>query len=70
MRLGAQPRGRAGEPGPGSGRALLDRALRGTRQAGLPTLDLEVVDGGPARRMYDAAGFRVLERVLSVSLPG
>jgi mycothiol synthase len=55
--------------GRGLGRALLDRALHGTRQAGLPTLDLSVVDGGPARRMYDAAGFRVLERVLSVSLP-
>ena len=56
--------------GRGLGRALLDRALHGTRQMGLPTLDLSVVDGGPARRMYDAAGVRVLERVLSVPLPG
>ncbi len=56
--------------GRGLGRALLDRALHGTRAAGLPSLDLSVVDGGPARRMYDAAGFRVLERVLAVDLPG
>jgi mycothiol synthase len=56
--------------GLGLGRTLLDRALHGTRAAGLPSLDLSVVDGGPARRMYDAAGFRVLERVLAVDLPG
>ncbi len=56
--------------GQGLGRALLSRAMHGTQQAGLPTLDLSVVDGGPARQMYDAAGFRVLERVLSVPLPG
>jgi mycothiol synthase len=55
--------------GLGVGRALLDRALQGTAQAGLPSLDLSVVDGGPARRLYDSAGFRVLERVLSVRLP-
>jgi predicted N-acetyltransferase YhbS len=54
----------------GLGRALLDRALHGTLQAGLPTLDLSVVDGGPARRMYAAAGFRPVERLLSVPLPG
>lgn len=56
--------------GRGLGRALLDRALHRTRDAGLPSLDLSVVDGSPARRMYDAAGFRVLERVLAVDLPG
>ncbi len=59
-----------GSQGRGLGRALLDRALHGTRAAGLRSLDLSVVDGGPARRMYDAAGFRVLERVLAVGLPG
>jgi mycothiol synthase len=55
--------------GLGLGRALLDRALHGTRPAGLPSLDLSVVDGGPARRMYDAADFRILGRVLAIDLP-
>ncbi|MFJ6194506.1 GNAT family N-acetyltransferase [Micromonospora sp. NPDC092111] len=53
----------------GLGRALLVHALRGAREAGLPGLGLEVTDGNPARRLYDAAGFRVRTRVLSVSLP-
>ncbi|MFC6018702.1 GNAT family N-acetyltransferase [Plantactinospora solaniradicis] len=55
--------------GIGLGRALLTHALRGTREAGLPTLGLSVVDGNPARRMYDNAGFRTHTRVLSVLLP-
>ena len=58
-----------GSQGQGIGRALLDRALHGTRAAALPSLDLSVVDAGPARRLYDAAGFRVRERVLAVDLP-
>lgn len=65
LNLGVHPEAQ----GRGLGRALLDRALHGTREAGLPSLDLSVADGGPARRMYDAAGFRVLERVLTVELP-
>ncbi|MGW0434217.1 GNAT family N-acetyltransferase [Micromonospora sp. NPDC003197] len=55
--------------GRGFGRALLTHALRGTRQAGLPSLGLSVADGNPARRMYDNAGFRPVTRVLSILLP-
>lgn len=56
--------------GRGLGRALLAHALLGTYAAGLPALELSVVDGGPGRRLYDAAGFTVIARVLSVLLPG
>lgn len=55
--------------GRGLGRALLDHALRGTREAGLPCLGLSVTEGNAARRLYDAAGFRAVSRVLSVRLP-
>ncbi|MFR9779693.1 GNAT family N-acetyltransferase [Micromonospora sp. MS34] len=55
--------------GRGFGRALLTHALRGAREAGLPAVGLSVADGNPARRMYDAAGFRPYTRVLSVLLP-
>ncbi|MGC5019095.1 GNAT family N-acetyltransferase [Micromonospora sp. DT47] len=53
----------------GLGRALLAHALRGSREAGLPSLGLEVADGNPARRMYDAAGFRQVTRVFAVQMP-
>ncbi|MEN3610920.1 GNAT family N-acetyltransferase [Plantactinospora sp. ZYX-F-223] len=55
--------------GSGLGRALLTHALRGTHAAGLPTLDLSVVDQNPARRLYDKAGFRPVTRMFSVALP-
>jgi mycothiol synthase len=55
--------------GQGFGRVLLAHALRGTRAAGLPTLALSVVDGNPARRLYDAAGFQPVTRVLTLRLP-
>ncbi|BCJ75562.1 hypothetical protein CS0771_51060 [Catellatospora sp. IY07-71] len=55
--------------GRGLGRALLTHALHGARAAGLPRLGLEVADGNPARRLYDAAGFRTRTRVLSIDLP-
>lgn len=55
--------------GRGFGAALLTHALRGAREAGLPAVGLSVADGNPARRMYDAAGFRPYARVLSVLLP-
>lgn len=55
--------------GHGFGRALLRHALHGTRAAGLPTLALSVVDGNSARRLYDAAGFRPVTRVLALRLP-
>ncbi|MEH1099429.1 GNAT family N-acetyltransferase [Micromonospora sp. CPCC 205561] len=55
--------------GRGFGRALLTHAMRGAYEAGLPAVGLSVVDGNPARRIYDGAGFRPLVRVLSVLLP-
>ncbi|WIM94075.1 GNAT family N-acetyltransferase [Actinoplanes oblitus] len=55
--------------GRGFGRDLLLHALHGTREAGLPALALSVVDGNPARRLYESAGFRTENRVLSVTLP-
>lgn len=65
LNLGVAPRAQRR----GFGRALLTHALRGAREAGLPTVGLSVADGNPARRMYDAAGFRPLTRVLSVRVP-
>ncbi len=65
LNLGVAPRAQRR----GFGRALLVHALRGAREAGLPSVGLSVVDGNPARRMYDAAGFRVLTRVLTVRIP-
>jgi mycothiol synthase len=53
----------------GLGRVLLVHALRGTREAGLSKLGLSVTDGNPARRLYEAAGFRPVIRVLSLRLP-
>ncbi len=64
LNLGVAPRAQRR----GFGRALLVHALRGAREAGLPTVGLSVADGNPARHMYDAAGFRPLTRVLSVQV--
>ena len=55
--------------GLGLGRALLLTALRGTREAGLPCLGLSVTEGNPALRLYEAAGFTLVARVLSLKLP-
>jgi ribosomal protein S18 acetylase RimI-like enzyme len=52
--------------GLGLGRALLTHALRGARDAGLPTLALSVTDGNPARHLYDRAGFAVVDRVITL----
>ncbi len=65
LNIGIAPRAQ----GNGLGRALLIHALHGTRDAGLPRLGLEVADGNPARRLYDAAGFQIRTRVLSLDLP-
>ncbi|MGV9766084.1 GNAT family N-acetyltransferase [Micromonospora tulbaghiae] len=65
LNLGVAPRAQRR----GFGRALLVHALRGARAAGLPSVGLSVVDGNPARHMYDAAGFRTLTRVLTVRIP-
>jgi mycothiol synthase len=55
--------------GLGLGRALLALALRGTQEAGLSRLGLSVTEGNPARRLYDAAGFLPVARVISLRLP-
>ncbi|MEV0715406.1 GNAT family N-acetyltransferase [Asanoa sp. NPDC050611] len=65
LNIGVGPRAQ----GRGLGRALLTHALRGTREAGLPALALSVADGNPARRLYDRAGFVVVTRVLSLTMP-
>ena len=60
---GGTPRSRAGpartDPPPADPRD----GLRDHR------LELSVVDGGPGRRLYDAAGFEIIARVLSIPLP-
>lgn len=66
LNLGVAPHAQAR----GLGRALLAHALHGSRTAGLPALLLQVTDGNPARRLYDAAGLTVLRRVLTVRVPG
>lgn len=38
--------------------------------AGLPVLELSVVDGGPGRHLSNTAGFAVLTRGLTIPLPG
>lgn len=53
----------------GFGRALIIHTLHGARHAGLPSVGLEVVDGGPGRKLYDEAGFVTVARILSVPLP-
>lgn len=55
--------------GQGLGRALVSHALRGAHGAGQPRVGLSVTEGNPARRLYDAAGFKVVHRVHSFRLP-
>lgn len=55
--------------GRGLGRVLLQRAVAGTRAAGLPRLALVVSDGNPARHAYDALGFRHLGSGTNVDMP-
>ena len=49
----------------GTGRALLERALA---IADLPALGLAVTEGNPARRLYDAVGFRLVRTALVVRI--
>lgn len=50
--------------GRGLGKALLDRALAWCRERGFGRVFLWTVDGLPAsRRLYEKAGFRIVERV-------
>jgi GNAT superfamily N-acetyltransferase len=44
----------------GLGAALLRRAAAATRADGHDTLDLQVTDGNPAMRVYEALGFRLV----------
>ncbi|HEV2891644.1 MAG TPA: GNAT family N-acetyltransferase [Frankiaceae bacterium] len=55
--------------GRGLGRVLLQRAVAGTRAAGLPVLGLVVSDGNPARHAYDALGFRLVRSGTNVDIP-
>jgi GNAT superfamily N-acetyltransferase len=53
---------------PGTGRALLERALHRTAAAGLPALGLAVTDGNRASGLYEAVGFRRVLSAWSVDL--
>jgi GNAT superfamily N-acetyltransferase len=53
---------------PGTGRALLERALHRVAQDGLPALGLAVTDGNPAVRLYEAVGFRHVVSAWSVDV--
>ena len=53
---------------PGSGRALLARALRIAARDGLPALGLAVTHGNPAVRLYEDLGFRLVLSAVSVDL--
>jgi GNAT superfamily N-acetyltransferase len=53
---------------PGTGRALLERALHEVKAAGLPALGLAVTDGNPAAGLYEAVGFRRAISAWSVDL--
>jgi GNAT superfamily N-acetyltransferase len=53
---------------PGTGRALLARALRIAARDGLPGLGLAVTHGNPAARLYEDIGFRRILSGMSVDL--
>jgi GNAT superfamily N-acetyltransferase len=53
---------------PGTGRALLARALRLAARDRLPALGLAVSEGNPAVRVYEALGFRRILSSMSVDL--
>lgn len=55
--------------GRGLGRVLLQRAVAGTREAGLPSLGLAVSDGNPARHAYESLGFRAGRPGTNVDIP-
>jgi GNAT superfamily N-acetyltransferase len=57
------------DPGhPGSGRALLVRALHIAARDGLPALGLAVTHGNPAIRLYEALGWRRILSSISVDV--
>jgi GNAT superfamily N-acetyltransferase len=53
---------------PGTGRALLERALALAGREGLVTLGLVVTEGNPARRLYERLGFALAQTTLVVEL--
>ncbi|MBP0452853.1 GNAT family N-acetyltransferase [Kitasatospora sp. RG8] len=54
---------------PGLGRDLLRRSLAGLALAGSDRVGLAVSEGNPARRVYEALGFRLDHSSLSVIVP-
>lgn len=65
--LGVVPEAR----GRGTGRALVDRAIRDTAEMGLPQMGLAAdVSNEPAMRLYAAAGFKEIRRRLAYFVPG
>ncbi|MFD0277950.1 GNAT family N-acetyltransferase [Kitasatospora sp. NPDC127111] len=54
---------------PGLGRDLLRRSLAGLAAAGFDRTVLTVTEGNPARRLYEALGFRLEQSSLSVIVP-
>ncbi|WP_436523718.1 GNAT family N-acetyltransferase [Actinoplanes sp. HUAS TT8] len=64
--LFVRPGGRRG----GVGRALLDQVVTEAREAGAVRVSLQTEPGnGPALGLYEAAGFRPVEGLTSLSLP-
>lgn len=55
--------------GRGLGRLLLQHALTGCLDSGQGAVGLTVTDGNPARRLYDAAGFRPVAAAITLVLP-
>jgi len=51
--------------GKGYGGRLLERALVWLRERGVNLIDIRVVDGNPAQRLYEKFGFRTRSTILS-----
>lgn len=47
--------------GRGAGRALLRHALAYADALGVPAVEVTMLDGGPARPLYESEGFRLVE---------
>jgi GNAT superfamily N-acetyltransferase len=47
--------------GRGAGRALLRHALAHADASGVPAVEVTVLDGGPARPLYESEGFALVE---------
>ena len=49
------------DQGRGAGRALLRHALAYADALGVPAVEVTMLDGGPARPLYESEGFRLVE---------